>query len=325
MAQKKISDLTAHAGLVSTDLYEVETAAGVSVKVTGTQLAAFCNAVLTAGASSGMNTFLEVENAIAALTAGASASMNTFAEIEAVINAILAGASAGMNTFLEVETALALKAADPANPLTAPFMSDEFDFASTESGEIGQMGWGFTNGTFGLVNPEANHPGICRRTSTAVSGTIASFYSGGGGGAPVYRFDQLDEQSWILKPLAITTDHDLRFGWCSDLTDDTPTNGFYFERLAADTTWFAVSRQNDAQTRTAMNAIVADWTKLKLRRVSAAAVAFSINGGAETQIATNIPLATNALAFGGQVIPRSAAAQSVDIDFYSHKLLAQTR
>lgn len=250
----------------------------------------------------------------------------TQAQIAAYVNAILTvGASAGMNTFAEVEAALALKGGDAANPLVAPYVYDEFDYASTEAGEIGQMGWGFTNGTFTLANPEANHPGICRRTSTAVAATIASMYSGGGGASPAYRFDQINEQVWIIKPGSTDADYDLRFGFSTDFTSDAPIHGFYFEKLAADPTWFAVSRAGSVQTRTAMAAFVADWTKLKLRRVDATKVAFSINGGAETEIAANIPAATVTLVFGSHIIPRSANARTYDVDYYSHRLLAQTR
>ena len=66
--------------------------------------------------------------------------------------------------------------ADPRQPVV---IRDEFTFASTESGEIGELGWGFTNGTWNLVNPEDGHPGTCRRASTAVSGTVASSFPGG--------------------------------------------------------------------------------------------------------------------------------------------------
>lgn len=284
MAQTKISGLTAGSEMNTTDLFEIERADGGSRKLTAAQIATYVNAILQAGAS------------------------------------------ADMNTFAEVEAALALKGMDGANPLTPPFVYDDFQTASTESGENGQLNWGHTNGTFNLANPDANHPGICRRTSTAVADVIASTFPGGGGTSVVLRFDQIDEQIWIIKPGSTDADYDLRLGFMVDLTSAPPSSGFYFERLAADANWYGVTRHSAAQTRTAALApFAADWIKLKLRRIDAATVGFSVNNGAEVTLTTPIPTAGSFHAFGFHIIPRSANARSLDIDFYSHRLLAQTR
>lgn len=215
---------------------------------------------------------------------------------------------------------------DRANPLSTTILIDEFTVASTESGETGELGWGFTNGSFGIVNPEASHPGICRRTSTAVATTVASTFTGGGGTAAAIRMDQFDEMTWIIKPTTADADFDLRFGLASDLTSATPTNGAYFEKLAADTNWFGVGRVSGVQTRADTGtAFAAGWFKLKVRRLSASSVGFSVNGGAEVTVTGDVPIGTNILAFGFHVVPQSANARSVDVDFFSMKLTAQAR
>lgn len=214
---------------------------------------------------------------------------------------------------------------DPANPLAQTVIVDEFTVSSTETGENGELGWSFTNGSFNLIGPETNHPGICRRASSASSGAVASTYTGGGGVTVVVTMEQVDEVTWVIRPVTADTDFDLRFGMFSDMTANPPAAGSYFEKLAADTNWFGVGRLASVQTRVTTGvAFAASWFKLKLRRVSASVVAFSVNGGAEVQVTTNNP-STTGMAFGFQIIPGSANARSVDVDFFSMKLTAQAR
>lgn len=216
---------------------------------------------------------------------------------------------------------------DPANPLAQTILVDEFLFASTETGEIGELGWGFTNGTWNLVASEANHPGTCRRASTAVSLTVASAYPGGGGAAVNMRFDQLDEINWVVRVPTPVASTDIRIGLANDFTTNPPINGAYFEKLTADTNWFGVGRVSSVETRTDTGvAAAADaWVKLRLRRVSATVLGFSVNGGAEIQVAGNMPIDTTSLLPGFQIIPTTANARNLDVDFFSMRLAAQTR
>lgn len=216
---------------------------------------------------------------------------------------------------------------DPASPLAQTIIVDDFLFASTETGEIGELGWSFTNGSANLIGaPEAAHPGAIARASTAVADAVASLYSGGGGTAVAMRYDQLSEMTWIIKPATAGADFTLRFGLFSDVTANPPTNGAYFERLAADTNWFGVGRAAATQTRADTTvALAADWVKLRMRRVSDTVVAFSVNGGADVLVSSNAPLAANTMVFGCQIIPTTANARTVNIDFFSMKLMAQAR
>jgi len=242
----------------------------------------------------------------------------------------LADFTAVARTLLAASTVAAQRDALGVNPsridpTNSTITVDEFEFASTETGEIG-LGWGFTNGTFNLVNPEAGHPGTCRRTSTAVIGAVASVFPGGGGATPTHRFDQIDEQVWIIKPVTADTDYDLRFGWSSDFTSAAAPNAVYFEKLTTDTNWFGVSRTGGSQTRVDTGvAFAAGWFKLRLRRIDASTIGFSINGGSESTITSTIPAATTVLLFGFHIIPQSANARSVDADWYGHRLVAQSR
>jgi len=216
---------------------------------------------------------------------------------------------------------------DPANPLAQTIIVDEFLFASTEAGEIGELGWGFTNGSWNLVSAEANHPGTCRRASTAASLTVASAYPGGGGTAADMRFDQLDEITWVVRVPTTIASMDIRIGLANDFTANPPINGAYFEKLTADTNWFGVGRVSSVETRTDTGvAAAADaWIKLRLRRVSETVLGFTVNGGTEIEVAGNMPIGSNALLPGFQIIPTSANARNLDVDFFSMRLAAQTR
>lgn len=209
----------------------------------------------------------------------------------------------------------ALKISDPAAVVR---MVDEFMFGSGESGELGDMGWSITNGSAALTTPESNHPGVLARTSGAVAGQIASMYTASAGTVPVIRFDQCGDCHWVIAPNSAGSDGSYRFGFSSDLTTETPVQGFYFERKSTDANWFGVSRAASAETRVDTGVVfAAAWTTLRLRRIDAATVGFSVNGGAEVTITTNIPSASHTLAIGNQLIPSAAAAVTVRMDAFS--------
>lgn len=216
---------------------------------------------------------------------------------------------------------------DRSNPQAAPAFFDDFLFASTETGEIGELGWGFTNGTWNLVSAASNHPGICRRASTAVATTVASAYPGGGGTAVNMLFEQLDEISWVVRQPTTVANVDIRIGLANDFTANPPINGAYFEKLSADTNWFGVGRVSNVETRTDTGvAAAADtWLNFKLRRVSATVLGFSVNGGTEIEVTGNMPVDSTSLLPGFHLVPTSASARNLDVDFFSMKLAAQTR
>jgi len=216
---------------------------------------------------------------------------------------------------------------NPANPRQPYILSDDFLFASTESGEIGDLGWGFTNGTWTLANAVTNHPGICRRASTAVIDAVASAYPGGGGATPNMNFDQLREMNWVVRVPTTIANMDIRIGLSNDFTANPPLNGAYFEKLTADTNWFGIGRVSNVETRTDTGvAAAADaWVNFRLRRVSATVLGFSVNNGAEIQVAGNMPIDSTALLPGFHIIPKALSARSLDTDFFSMVLTAQDR
>lgn len=216
---------------------------------------------------------------------------------------------------------------NPANPRQPYVLNDDFLFASTETGEIGDLGWSFTNGTWNLVNSVSDHPGICRRTSTAVTSTVASSYPGGGAGTSNMLFEQLDQISWVIRVPTTVANMDIRIGLANDFSANPPVNGAYFEKLSADTNWFGVGRVSSVETRTDTGvAATADaWINLKLRRVSDTVLGFTVNNGTEILVAGNMPIRSIVLLPGFQIVPTSPNARSVDTDFFSLTFVSQAR
>lgn len=217
--------------------------------------------------------------------------------------------------------------ADQALPFSPRILSDDFLTQNTEAGEVGLLGWGFTNGTVAAQASSQNRPGVQRRTSGTTANQVASMYLGAAVGTQLMRFDELDEMWFSVALVTTGTDFTVRFGAFADVSGNPPAHGLYIERLSTDTSFFGVSRNNSAETRTA--ALVGQDTAFhtfRLRRVSATVVGFAVDGGAETQIsASNIPDATDGLNIGFQVIPTTTTARSLDVDFFSLKVLPMPR
>jgi hypothetical protein len=94
----------------------------------------------------------------------------------------------------------------------------------------------------------------------------------------------------------------------------------YFEKLAAETSYFGVSRSAGVQSRTpaVFSGITANqWVKLTLRRIDDTTVGFSVNGGAETTLNTNVPAGSTPLNFGLQI---TGASKVIKVDYFSIKL-----
>lgn len=213
---------------------------------------------------------------------------------------------------------------DPTQPVV---FHDDFLYLSNETGEVGSLGWSYTNGSVASIAGEANHPGIFRRTSGAVTNEVSSFYPNGSGSTVTMLFGSLDEMTWVFRPITSGTDFTLRFGIGSGPTGTTMPNGVYLERLAADTSYFGVARSSNTETRTsALKTITAnEWTKVRIRRITSSSVGFSIDGGSETTISSNVPGATGGQIIFSHIIPTTNNAREVDIDWFSLRTNALTR
>lgn len=203
-------------------------------------------------------------------------------------------------------------------PDTGMFVSDDFVSGSAATGNMGELGWSFSGG--GQVPQEgvANHPGIVRKTTSATAGTYGVMRLAVDGLLiPSHDFEQL----FIALPNSTDTDTTIRVGIGNASTDDPPANGVYFEKLGADTNWFAVTRDAGVQTRTDTGvAVTSTWMRFRVRRVDATTIGFSLNSGTEQTHTANIPtVALNPFI----AISNNAASANKSIDIDQFSLLIQ--
>jgi len=107
--------------------------------------------------------------------------------------------------------------------------------------------WSRSGGNIGTTFV-AGRIGITRSSTSATISTLTSLFMGVGGELFDSTYDL--EFSTILRLNNVDTNTQLRFGFLTGGgTVNPPSNGRYFEKLDADTNWFAVNRGASAQTR----------------------------------------------------------------------------
>lgn len=202
-----------------------------------------------------------------------------------------------------------------ADPTVLVFVED-FLGGGTAALQVGTHGWNVVNGGGTALVGESNHPGIMQRHTTATNNTVSTMNARAtpsiGTFAPADTFDL----RWIFRLNSNDANTTLRIGAANDPSANPPVNGIYLEKLDADTNWFFVTRAASSQTRTATGvATGTGWVHLRTRRVDASTLAFSLNGGSETNVTATIPTAM--LQPHVQIINSAASQKSVDLDFCS--------
>ena len=204
--------------------------------------------------------------------------------------------------------------------------SDDFMNNSGGTGQIGVLGWKFTNGSIYVPSLTQNHPGLIGLRTSATANQVCSFYIGNAVATNVLRFDEWLEARYIFRPTAANTDCAYQIGPMSAYGSLTPTHGVWLERLSTDTNWFFVSSNASTKTRTDSGvAFAAAWFNVKMRRISASSVGFVLNGGAEVTIGTNIPDAADGLNIGLQRAGTTTTTRDVDLDRIAYKSLSIVR
>lgn len=188
---------------------------------------------------------------------------------------------------------------------------DDFVTGIASSGGVGKLGWLFA-GTATAQASEINRPGIMRFDTSAVSGTATRLSMSNSS-----AFDPAMDHTltWIARCNTPDADTLMRIGAGGSVAGNPPNNGIYFEKLAADTTWFAVIRAaavpvDRIDTRVPVNTSFKVFTYNMKDDV----VTFFID---YQQVATIGVTTFNALISPyGYMINSAAAAKTFDVDYF---------
>jgi hypothetical protein len=215
------------------------------------------------------------------------------------------------------------RSADHIPSMANTSVKDDFFVGSNTSSTIGELRWTLTNGSATAQAAEVNHPGIMRIATSAVINTFVSLRLSGGSTALVDPDDFFDLY-WLVRVNTVDANTTVRLGLGNNSAGNPPTDGIYIEKLAADTSWFGVTRAASSETRTAALATVtAGWVKLRMRRVSATQIGFTVDNAAEVlATATITGVASCALA---QITNTAAADKTVDLDYFALAISGLTR
>lgn len=199
------------------------------------------------------------------------------------------------------------------------FLSDEFLTGTTSSGAVGALGWTIA-GTPNLVASTPSNIGIFQIATGGVSGTQARIVFPAN---PAIDPSAVSELVWVARLNTNDANVTARFGAQNNVALDPPAHGIYFEKLDADTNWFAVTRDNGTQTRTDTGVAVTTgfatftWTRLQ------SGVQFQINGTLVATHTTNIPVTFISPALW--LINSAAASKSADFDYFQYSATGLNR
>lgn len=217
----------------------------------------------------------------------------------------------------------AQRKADPSYPTV---LRDEFlTGLQNTTGRLGELGWVYSNFTaMQALSAVAGHPGIIVATSSASIGQVNHMSWRKTTGGFEFFPNEVDELYWVFRQAATGNDADQRIGLHRDASG-TSSDGLYLEKLAADTNWQFVGRASGSQNRqdTGIAANTTNWMKVRLRRETDTDWRCSINGGSEVAVTANIP--TNSLGPFLQLVPTTANARALHVDFFSLRLKALSR
>lgn len=192
--------------------------------------------------------------------------------------------------------------------------------------QFGAYAWESQSGTKGMATPENNHPGIVRMTTGASTNDDAKLYLG-----YYYPIRNLLDSTMVAQfvfRLNSTSAVSFRIGFSYDInaieagkgiwlrydTTGTPDTNFFFCAKNSGT-----ANDKEASGTATDSGVAADtnFHTVKIRRVSASSVAFSLDGGAETTISSNIPNDGIYVAPFYNVTTRTTAAKTADLDLFT--------
>lgn len=204
---------------------------------------------------------------------------------------------------------------DPYDYRTTVYLRDDFFGGAASTGSIGEMGWNTLGGSIANGGSTTNEVGFYTLSTGGSSGTTATVYTQGSANVFVPgNFDLV----WRVRVNTVDVNTTVQAGIQDSVTSLSPTNGHYFQKLDADTNWFAVSRAAGVQTGTRTDtgvAIDTNFITFRIVRTASAQADFYINDALVASHRTNIHAANTNTVVG--ILNSAAAIKTVAIGFFS--------
>lgn len=189
-------------------------------------------------------------------------------------------------------------------------LQDHFMGGGTETGEVGELGWTAAGVITQLASAASMHGVVQIASPATINGPGTIFLVG----RPFFSTVSFDARFRVRLDTG-NADTMIRVGFADGVATASPTAGIYFEKAAAETTWHAVCRSASVETRTnTAVAVSSSFATLRVRRVSSTQIGFSIDGGTEIVVATNIPSA--AMFVFVLLAPTTAVSKTCAVDWF---------
>lgn len=205
------------------------------------------------------------------------------------------------------------------DPRSCCLVEDDFMVGTNTTSGIGLQRWFLNAGTCAYIASEANHPGIRQLDTTAAAGTLNALYITGSGAIGILLPSEGFDATFIFRVNTVDADTMVRVGAMMSPTADPGNNGVFFEKVYADTNWFAVCRSGGVQTRTDTSTAVSagTWVRARIRRRNGGAIGFSFGNTTNENdtwvLTTNVPTAALNIMF--QIKNQAAASKTMDVDY----------
>lgn len=204
---------------------------------------------------------------------------------------------------------------------------DDYASAGTSSSSIGTSGWTTFGGTAGVstLTGEANHPGIIRKATGTTQNSASTIYlndDATSAQGPILLTAMFDVKL-LLRLNSNDANTAMRAGWSTQPLVETPPEGAFLEKLAADTTWFYVTRSASTATRTNTSVTTTStWVALWIYRKDASTIGFRVattlgglSAATEFTQATNQPGAVAGQPFIQINNSGAAVSKTFDLDW----------
>lgn len=205
--------------------------------------------------------------------------------------------------------------------------TDDFLSLPAASVQFGELAWRSTNwagtGDAGGLDAEDNHPGMIHVTSGATSGDHTAIATSHSALTKNMISAGAFDSYWIVKTGSAVTNAAYFVGYShlGDMSSTSRNLKVKFDTAASDTTWkFQACGEGSCTTVDSGVSVTANtWYKFRIRSTSSGTILFSVNGGSESSITTNLPDGglTTTLYPGFGAKTNTAATRRLIIDYWS--------